>query len=171
MIIAIDPGLKGGIAWVKNGKVEAAKMPDTPKGIKELLDEARIDVDPCGCGLAWHSYLEPICYLEEIKGVPPNQSSKATWTFAEHYGILQGILLTLGIPIVYVRPQVWQKAIGATRPSTPKGASQATKARIKAEGKKNIKEIVEARYPHLRITLATADALGILMYAEREERK
>ena len=168
MIIAIDPGLKGGIAWEKNEQVRAVRMPYTPKGIIELLrdirtawDEDKNNPTPC----------YSVCYLEEIKGVLPNQSSKATWTFGVHYGILQGILIALGIPIVYVPPKTWQKAIGATRPSTPKGASRAMKARIKAEGKRRIKEIVEARYPSLKITLATADALGILMYAEKEERK
>ena len=171
MIIAIDPGLKGGIAWNADGKANAVKMPETPKGIIEALEKARLVVDDIGCGLANHYYNPAVCYLEEIKGVPPNQSSKATWTFAEHYGIVKGILMALGIPIVYVKPITWQKAIGATRPSTPKGASQATKARIKQEGKRNIKQIVEARYPSLKITLATSDALGILMYAEREERK
>ena len=168
MIIAIDPGLSGGIAWQMNEQVRAVRMPYTPKGIIELLwdirtawDEDKKNPTPC----------YSVCYLEEIKGVLPNQSSKATWTFGVHYGVLQGILLALGIPIVYVKPNTWQKAIGASRPSTPHGANKATKERIKREGKRNIKEIVEARYPSLKITLATADALGILMYAEKEERK
>lgn len=161
MIIAIDPGLKGGIAWSDhNVRGDAVKMPDTPKGIAEELENITLGGER-----------KVICYLEEIKGVLPNQSSKATWTFGVHYGILQGILITLGIPIVYVKPNTWQKAIGASRPSTPHGANKATKERIKREGKRNIKEIVEARYPSLKITLATADALGILMYAEKEERK
>jgi len=174
MIITIDPGLRGGIAWKKNGKVEAIKMPDTPVGIRENIAQSRIVSKPIGNGECYNYYIpdtDIVCYMEEIKGVLPNQSSKATWTFGVHYGILQGILITLGIPIVYVKPNTWQKAIGATRPSTPHGANKATKERIKREGKRNIKEIVEARYPHLRITLNTADALGILMYAEKEERK
>lgn len=157
--ITIDPGIKGGIAWhIHNvNEIQAVKMPDTPKGIVDLFKQQNF------------RNLDPICYLEELKGVPPNQSSKATWTFAEHYGTLKGALMALGIPIVYVRAQVWQKAIGATRPPIPKDASAAVKARIKAEGKRNIKKIVEARYPDLRVTLATADALGILMYADAVE--
>ena len=168
MIIAIDTGKKGGIAWHCNEKVGCFKMPETPRGFIEAINNVRT---------AWDEDKEnptpcyAICYLEEIKGVPPNQSSKATWTFAEHYGIVKGILMALGIPIVYVKPNTWQKAIGATRPSTPHGANKATKERIKREGKRNIKQIVEARYPSLKITLATADALGILMYAEKEEKR
>jgi len=53
----------------------------------------------------------------------------------------------------------------------PDNATPSQKEANKREGKKNIKQIVEARYPHLRITLNTADALGILMFAEKEERK
>ena len=170
MIIAIDPGLKGGIAWKKNGKVEAIKMPDTPKAIKDFLDKVRIDIDPCGCGLAWHTPLEVKCYLEKVNAMP-KQGCKGTWTFAEHYGTLKAILLCLEIPMVEVSPQKWQKAIGASRPSLPDNATPSQKEANKREGKKNIKQIVEARYPHLRITLNTADALGILMFAEKEERK
>ena len=160
MIIAIDPGLSGGIAWEKNGKVEAVKMPDTPKGIYNYLHfELEADFEN-----------EKICYLEKV-GSMPKQRCSGTWTFAEHYGAIKAILMCLEIPMVEVSPQKWQRAIGASRPSLPKNATPSQKEANKREGKHKIKQIVEARYPSLKITLATADALGILMYAEREERK
>ena len=158
MIIAIDPGLKGGIAWTKSDVLpNAVKMPSTPKEIIELLRHLK-----CVCG--------DVCYLEKVNAMP-KQGCKGTWTFAEHYGAVKAILLCLEIPMVEVSPQKWQKAIGASRPSLPDNATPSQREANKREGKKNIKQIVEARYPHLRITLATADALGILMYAEKEERK
>ena len=163
MIIAIDPGLKGGIAWVKNGKVEAVKMPDTPKAIREWLVSEVIPESIFGTE-------EITCYLEKVNAMP-KQGCKGTWTFAEHYGAVKAILMCLEIPMVEVSPQKWQRAIGASRPSLPDNATPSQKEANKREGKHKIKQIVEARYPSLKITLATADALGILMYAEREERK
>lgn len=159
MIIAIDPGLSGGIAWIADGKAEAVKMPDTPKGIAEELENITLGGER-----------KVICYLEKV-GPMPKQGVASVWTFGEHYGTLRGILMALGIPIIDVKPQVWQKAIGATRPSVPKDATPSQKEAAKREGKHKIKSIVEARFPHLNVTLATSDALGILMYAEKEERK
>lgn len=180
-IIAIDPGINGGIAWRDTDapNVKAVKMPDTVKGIRDLLNEARTyygmpdfigekEDDPhriCTC-----SYPPAVCYIELVHAMP-KQGVNSVWTFAEHYGVLKGILMCLNIPTVFVKPEAWQRGIGATRPSVPKGATATQKEAIKREGKHKIKSIVEAKYPSLNITLATSDALGILMYAEKEERK
>jgi len=164
MIIAIDPGLSGGIAWSDhNVRGEAVKMPDTPKGILDYLQylksiyEGNPSADGC------------ICYLEDVHSMP-KQGVKSMWTFGEHYGALQAILLCLGIPMKTVTPNTWQKAIGASRPKPPKDATPSQREAAKREGKHNIKRIVEARFPTLQVTLKTADALGILIYAIEKER-
>ena len=171
VIIAIDPGLSGGIAWVKDGKAEAVPMPDTPAGIRDVLDKARTYIDPLndGSGQAWHGYYECICYIEKVNAMP-RQGVSSTWTFAEHYGTLKAALICLGIPQKDITPAKWQKTIGATRPSVPKDAPPKQKEAAKREGKHRIKEIVEARFPTLQVTLKTADALGILLYAIEKER-
>lgn len=164
MIIAIDPGKSGGIAWSDhNVRAEAVKMPDTPKGILDYLRYLKniYKENPSADGC--------VCYLEKV-GPMPKQGVTSVWTFGEHYGTLQAILLCLEIPKKDVTPAVWQKAIGATRPSVPKDATPSQKEAAKREGKHKIKSIVEARFPHLNVTLATADALGILMYAEQQNR-
>ena len=158
MIIAIDPGLSGGIAWKDADGVKAVPMGKTIAEIKRTL-ELRL------------SEGEAICYLEDVHSMP-KQGVKSMWTFGEHYGALQAILLCLGIPMKTVTPNTWQKAIGATRPSVPKDATPSQREAAKREGKHRIQQIVEARFPTLQVTLKTADALGILIYAmEKEERK
>lgn len=171
VIIAIDPGLSGGIAWVKDGKAETVPMPSTPAGIRDVLDKARTFIDPLndGSGQAWHGYYDCICYIEKV-GAMPRQGVSSTWTFAEHYGALKSILICLGIPKKDITPAKWQKGIGATRPSVPKDATKSQREAAKREGKHRIKEIVEARFPTLQVTLKTADALGILLYAIEKER-
>lgn len=164
MIIAIDPGLSGGIAWSDhNVRGDAVKMPDTPKGILNYLQYLKniYEENPSADGC--------ICYLEKV-GPMPKQGVTSVWTFGEHYGTLQAILLCLEIPKKDVTPAVWQKAIGATRPSVPKDATPSQKEAAKREGKHKIKSIVEARFPTLQVTLKTADALGILIYAMEKER-
>ena len=164
MIIAIDPGLSGGIAWSDhNVRGDAVKMPDTPKGILNYLQYLKniYEENPSADGC--------ICYLEKV-GPMPKQGVTSVWTFGEHYGTLQAILLCLEIPKKDVTPAVWQKAIGATRPSVPRDATPSQREAAKREGKHNIKKIVEARFPTLQVTLKTADALGILIYAIEKER-
>ena len=167
MIIAIDPGLSGGIAY-KDGELEyAVKMPDTIKGIIDLLQAIRFQFEDGRTGQK--HYCSAICYLEDVHSMP-KQGVKSMWTFGEHYGALQAILLCLGIPMKTVTPNTWQKAIGASRPSVPKDATPSQREAAKREGKHKIKQIVEARFPTLQVTLKTADALGILIYAIEKER-
>lgn len=168
MIIAIDPGVNGGIA-VKpdgDGAVRIYEMPDTLEGIDgwfrfELMTNI-LKNDPEKLTGVW-------CYLEKVHSMP-KQRPTAVWTFAENYGALKGIIKAYDIPRIDVEPKTWQKAIGATREAVPKGATPTVKERIKREAKKKIKSIVEAKYPYLAVSLKTADALGILMYAEQENK-
>ena len=77
--------------------------------------------------------------------------------FGENCGFMKGVVQTLGIKLELVRPQVWQKAFGL---GTAAGCASKTvwKNKLKAEAQR--------RFPHLSVTLKTADALLILEWAE-----
>jgi hypothetical protein len=68
-------------------------------------------------------------------------------------GHLDAILYALSIPVVdNPTPQQWMKSLGVP-------------AKMEKKDRKNwIKEKMARRYPHLKVTLKTADALGILSY-------
>ena len=157
MIIAIDPGKNGGIAWSDHGIASCAKMPSGLSDLFSLL--VAIKTSACGEKI--------VCLLEEVHSMP-KQGVKSVWTFAEHVGNLKALLYAVGVPITPVKSLVWQKAIGASRPSTPRRASPSVRERIKHVGKLKIKEIVESHFPSLNVTFATSDALGILFYGEKE---
>lgn len=166
MIIAIDPGVHGGIAVRRDGEgmVRIYNMPETIEGIEGWF---RFCFAPMAAGIHQKDIW---CYLEKVHSMP-KQRPTAIWTFAENYGALKGIIKAYGISRIDVEPKTWQKAIGATREAVPKNATPTVKERIKREAKKKIKSIVEARFPYLSVNLQTADALGILMYAEQEQKK
>jgi hypothetical protein len=103
-------------------------------------------------------------------------------TFARHVGNLEAALYVLGIPCdppQGVLPQAWQKAQGfsvtnhlpAGYAAMPKTTPEQVKARrlahdkAKREHKAAIRDAMARRYPHLTVTLETADALGILTWA------
>ena len=155
-IIAIDPGASGGIAWRdKGGFTHCEKMPDTPAGILAALKGIKYLFADNAC--------EAI--LEDVgKGRPGKpgkfQSSKSTASFARHCGHIDMALLALGIPRRLVTPQKWQKIVPQKLPTGDEN---------KTARKKIIKQHAEARFPHLKVTLATSDALAMLDWALAKE--
>jgi hypothetical protein len=149
-ILAIDPGKGGGIAVFYTAGTDARKMPGT---LKELADTARaLAAGP----------MPSVCYLEAVpKFCGHNRPAASIFTLAESYGAAQGVLASVGIRTVLVRPQEWQKGLNLGKRKDCKN-DHAWKAKLKAEAQR--------RFPALTVTLATADALLLLDYALRQER-
>ncbi|TXH48887.1 MAG: hypothetical protein E6Q97_23830 [Desulfurellales bacterium] len=138
--IGIDPGLSGGIAWIRDGHPCAEKMPATDRDILDLLR-----------GLIREEALGMIyCALEKVHSMP-KQGVTSTFTFGEHFGKLQMALAALEIPFEFVTPQRWQKAIGCL-----------------TGGDKNVSKAAAQRmFPQVhKITHATADALLIAHFCK-----
>jgi len=160
MLIAIDPGQNGGIAWTTDGGVtKCADMPDTPKDIFDLLQDI---TDGCqGAG----------CYLEQVGTYMPGNSGPAAVKFARHCGHLDMALLALGISHSSILPAKWEHwFIGKPAyPKIPKETHAAERRRLLAERKRErktrIKAKAQALFPGVKVTLKTADALGMLAYA------
>ena len=140
-ILTIDPGASGGLALLdREGNVEAFPMRD---GMTEQIDAIRhIAVTNPGIKAV----------IEKVGFHRPGNSAVSTAKFARHCGHLEAALYTWGIPYTEVSPAVWMRALG-------------TLPKDKADRKRAIKEIVARRFPHLAVTLKTADALGMLVWA------
>ena len=81
---------------------------------------------------------------------------KAPYRFGENAGVLKGTIQTMGMRLELVRPQVWQKAFSL---------GTASACASKTIWKNKLKAEAQRRFPHLEVTLKTADALLILEYA------
>jgi Holliday junction resolvasome RuvABC endonuclease subunit len=148
IIIGVDPGLSGGLA-VKHpdSPAVAYKMPDTPKGIYELLKALK------------ETYAgELTSVVERVGFYRPGNSAVSACKFARHCGSLEMALLALNIPIFYVVPNKWMKDTVGECPKE------------KGDRKRYIKERMEQMYPHIKVTLDTADALGILTYGLKNQQ-
>ena len=140
-MIAIDPGAAGGIAYTdEDGNVQAMPMPE---GMTEQIEAIQM--------LRAAGHLK--CIMENVGFHMPGNSATATAKFARHCGHLEAACYAFGISVEYVAPQKWQREafIGLSKD--------------KRERKAQIKEAMARRYPHLSVTLKTADALGIYTYA------
>lgn len=148
-LIAIDPGRSGGVAFQNGTTVTANKMPETEGAVIDLLRSMASTSNDC------------TAYIERVGGFAgERQPGSRMFTFGRGVGVLIGCLMTLGVKIAEeVRPQEWQKALAlGTRGNSSK-----------KDWKNKLKSRAEQLYPTLDVTLATADALLILRYAEMRE--
>jgi hypothetical protein len=145
-LLAIDPGASGGFALLNAEGITAQNMPG---GMTEQIDLIRsFAAENPGT----------VAILEKVGTYRPGNSGPAAATFARHCGHLEAALYAFGIPTEQVAPGVWQRGIG--------GFSSDKKKR-----KNEIKELMARTYPHLSVTLKTADALGILTWTLKQQTK
>ncbi len=151
-IVAIDPGASGGIAIASGDTVDCRAMPATQSDLLALLRDTKAAADAAEGELA--------CVVEAVGGfVGKAQPGSAMFRFGEHFGFIKGAVQALGIRLVLVRPQVWQKGLGVGTASAC-GSKTMWKNKLKAE--------TQRRFPHLAVTLKTADALLLREHAIRE---
>lgn len=143
MILAIDPGLAGGLAVLLGSAVEAISMPPTEG---DLTTQLR----------AFCEY-RPVAYVEDVPWVVRSKVNPASvGKLHRNVGVIHGALLAIGIPIIKVAPAVWQKPL---RLGTRAACKSST------EWKNKLKAEAQRRFPGVNVTLATADALLILDWA------
>ena len=146
LIIAIDPGVSGGIAIGVDSPV-LYPMSETVHDLAELIRCAKDSAD------------YPVeAHVELVGGfIGKNQPGSRMFTFGQSYGQILGILAALQIPVHLVRPQKWQALLGIGNGSgLPK---HQWKAKLKAKA--------QQLYPSLKITLQTADALLLWHLAQQ----
>jgi crossover junction endodeoxyribonuclease RuvC len=145
-LIAIDPGASGGIAYQRDGQpADAVPMPPTEGDLVSLLR----DLCP--------NPANTVAVVEEVGGyIGQAQPASSAFKFGRNFGFILGVLQALGVRVELVRPQRWQKGLGLGNAS---GCSS------RSEWKNKLKGCAQRLYPHLKPTLATADALLILEHA------
>jgi hypothetical protein len=151
-MIAIDPGVNGGIAILLPGQTATTfHMPATDGELLQKLKMAK-ETD------AMTAYLEDIVmYVPSRLPSGKDLPSSRMITYGASWGTIKGMLFALGYRIVLVRPQKWQKALGL---GNSRGMS-------KTAWKNKLKQRAEELFPGVKVTKATADALLILEAARK----
>lgn len=156
IILAIDPGASGGMAWgaAAGGEVQTLPMPKTEGEVAETLRQI---VTAAGGPEGVAAYVEQVGGFIRTEG---GQPGSAMFKFGRGYGFLLGACAALLIPVELVTPQRWQKGMAA---GVRSGLS-------KPDWKRKLKAQAERLFPGHRVTLATADAVLILAWARKVER-
>jgi hypothetical protein len=145
--IGIDPGKGGGIGFIYNDISYCRKCPTT---IQDMAEEIKVCLE-----LA--PDIQKFAVIEAVHSWT-GQGVKSVWTFAENYGNWLGILAALDVPYTQVSPQKWMKTYG----SLPKE---------KKDRKNKLKHLAQQRFPNLKITLATSDAMLLANYLKQKHIK
>ena len=133
---SIDPGVGGAVAL---------RIGETAMVFK-VKDWTRLDYITF---FRRHAPL-PAVMLEKV-GPMPHDGRKSLWTFASNVERWKCALVAADVPFFEVSPQKWQGKLGLTL------------SKEKAVRKRQIRDLVEARFPGVPATLWSADALAMLM--------
>ncbi len=152
-ILAIDPGTRGGLAWIDAAEcVTCHPMPDTEGELLAYIHDVVTTAGGAGSLTA---------YVEQVSGFAGDEHpGSAMFKFGRGYGFALGVLMALRVRVELVTPQRWQKGV----------ASGTQSGLDKAEWKRKLKAQAERLFPGQRVTLKTGDALLLLEYARRFER-
>lgn len=184
-IISVDPGAGGGIAWNDGKQTWVSAMPETRGDVITTLKNI-VAAEHGGKLLAYH---------EKISGYIPDGGASMMFQFGANCERVGCILETLGVRIIEVTPQAWQKDLALGKkdlvrvPSAPKELKGADKkewnaanadaiktakahnAKARTDWKNKLKGECQRRFPGIGVTLKTCDALLILDYAMRREQQ
>lgn len=144
-VIAVDPGLSGGIAcWHQAQPVTAYPMPPTEGDVIELLKTLIVPG-------------KTVAFVEEVGGfIGKQQPGSSMFKFGRSFGFVLGTVQTLGVRVELVRPRKWQ---------APLALGTASGCATQSEWKRKLRSCAQRLHPGLKPTLKTADALLILEFA------
>lgn len=117
MILGIDPGKSGAIAWLSDAGhlVEVRDLPVTKEGLMPsvLAEWVRERA-------ATHAFLERVA-------ARPGAGVSGMFNFGRGYGQIDGVLAALGVPVTLVAPSKWKADL---RLPADKSASRERAARL-----------------------------------------
>ena len=109
IVMAIDPGLSGAIAVFEGGAlIDIADMPT-----HELSRNGKAKRQISASALAGiFTQHDPRHVIVEKVSAMPGQGVTSMFSFGRSLGIIEGIVAAYDIPVTYVTPSVWTKAVG-----------------------------------------------------------
>lgn len=155
--IGIDPGQKGGLVSICQGKIlSAIAMPSSERDIADWFQQfENREAD--------NQMVKAV--IERVHSMP-KQGVASSFQFGKGYGFLRGCLISSGIAFEDIPPQTWMKSLHI--PSV-KGSS-------KGEQKEKLRAKAQQLFPALPLwkelkskgkQLAIADALLLAHYCQR----
>jgi crossover junction endodeoxyribonuclease RuvC len=107
--IGIDCGLNGAIAVLDDGKLVLVR--DMPTLTMDINKKSKRQVSPQLLSDIIKG-LQPDRAIVERPAARPGQGVTAMFGFGRSLGVVEGVLAGLSVPVTYVAPATWTKAMG-----------------------------------------------------------
>lgn len=143
-ILAVDFGKSGGFAWNEGVHLKTKEMPDSIKGIVDLLRD-----------------IEPDVVMGENVHSMPGQGSVSTATFMRGVGVIEGVCWAYEYDIELINPLKW---VAFTTLKRTKHFVDEKGKKSKLLWKKYLLQIARDEFPASMISLKTADAVLMWNY-------
>ncbi len=147
-LVAVDPGLSGGLAILHGGEVTARPLPIAGKDLDLVLISQ------------WLKDSSPGLVIVEKVHSMPGQGVSSTFKFGNGFGAILGMAEALSIRVKLVTPQAWKKVVLA---GTAKDKDAAVDYCRRAFPNVSLLPGPHCRKPHDGV----ADALCLLEYGRR----
>jgi len=115
MIVGIDPGLKGAVAFIssKGIKAKVIQMPTLKlTKSKNIIDEHQL----CNYLRGYMIQTQHV-FIEKVNAMP-GQGVTSMFNFGAGWGLIRGICVGLGLSYTLVHPKTWKKVICKDMPSS-----------------------------------------------------
>jgi crossover junction endodeoxyribonuclease RuvC len=110
IILGIDPGLSGAMAFLDTGTGMIA-VEDMPTVEVKRNNKLKREVSPQLVAAIIIKRHVGAAYLEKVNAMA-GQGVSSVFSFGRSAGIMEGVLAAFDIPTTLVTPQTWQKAMG-----------------------------------------------------------
>ena len=110
LIIGIDPGIKGAICILKNGKIQDVfDMPIMPVGKKNKSQVNASQIyNEIQKAITNEDKKDIRVVIEQVSAMP-GQGVTSMFNFGQSFGVLKGIFSAMQIPMDFVSPVKWKR--------------------------------------------------------------
>lgn len=110
IVVSIDPGATGAIAFFENGSLLSVEDMPAIEVMVGKTKRRRVSAGAVASVLFKHGHVAHV-YTEKV-GPMPTDGSQQAFGLGFSAGILDGVVAALGLPISQFTPQAWKKGMG-----------------------------------------------------------
>jgi crossover junction endodeoxyribonuclease RuvC len=114
MIIGIDPGLAGTLAFLEAESGRLLDVVDMPILMLTRGGKRKKDLDVHAFARLIGDRRPDHAYVEQV-GAMPGQGVSSVFAFGKSFGAVIGILATLDVPMSFVPPAVWKRTLAVPK--------------------------------------------------------
>lgn len=113
LILAVDPGKSGALAFLNHTKNELVEVCDMPTRQGEKDTKKTLDIYVLSHLVDRHASQIRYAVIEDVHSMP-HDGVVSAFSFGKSTGIVIGVIASFNIPIYFVNPAVWKRAMGVS---------------------------------------------------------